>query len=173
MAQVPVLSLVLAAALLAGGCAARDPNRTGLLQPYRIDIPQGNYLTRETVDQVKEGMTREQVRFLLGTPLLRHVFHPDRWDYVFRYQFPDGSSELRKVTVVFRSDQVASVAADPLPAREDLSDPALPGYRPPPVAEKPAPAAENSPSAGEKSPPAAEQSSPVAGKSTPAAEKSP
>ncbi|MBN9462522.1 MAG: outer membrane protein assembly factor BamE [Burkholderiales bacterium] len=180
MAQVPILPLVLAAALLAGGCAARDPNRTGLLQPYRTDIPQGNYLTRETVDQVKEGMTREQVRFLLGTPLLRHVFHPDRWDYVFRYQFPDGSSELRKVTVLFRSDQVASIEADPLPAKEDLSDPALPGYRPPPVAEKPAPAAEKSPPAGEKSPstteaspPAAEQSPPVAEKSPPAAEKSP
>lgn len=166
MAQVPVLSLVLAAALLAGGCAARDPNRTGLLQPYRIDIPQGNYLTRETVDQVKEGMTREQVRFLLGTPLLRHVFHPDRWDYVFRYQFPDGSSELRKVTVLFRNDQVASIAADPLPVREDLSDPALPGYRPPPVAEKPAPAEGIPAPAEEKSPPAEE-------KPPPAAEKSP
>lgn len=142
MAHAPALPLLLAVALLAGGCAARDPNRTGLLQPYRIDIPQGNYLTREAVDQVKEGMTRDQVRFLLGTPLLRHVFHPERWDYVFRYQFPDGSSELRKVTVLFRDDQVTSIQADALPAREDMSDPALPGYRPPPAGEQSPPLAE-------------------------------
>src|SRR5690606_1830411 len=62
---------ILAAASLLAGCSMNDPNRSGLLQPYRIDLPQGNYLTRESVDQVREGMTREQVRFLLGTPLLR------------------------------------------------------------------------------------------------------
>lgn len=121
---------VLAAASLAAGCSINDPNRSGLLQPYRIDLPQGNYLTRETVDRVKEGMTRDQVRFLLGTPLLRDMFHPDRWDYVFRYKFPSGDVEQRKVTVRFRDDRVTSIEADPLPEREDPSDPALPGYRP-------------------------------------------
>lgn len=135
--KVHALPLALAAALLAGGCAAPDPNRTGLLQPYRIDIPQGNYLTRESVDQVREGMTREQVRFLLGTPLLQHVFHANRWDYVFRYQFPNGKAELRTVTIMFSDDRVGSIRSDELPAREDASDPALPGYRPPPTAGKP------------------------------------
>lgn len=120
----------LAAASLLAGCSMNDPNRSGLLQPYRIDLPQGNYLTRESVDKVQEGMTREQVRFLLGTPLLRDLFHPDRWDYVFRYKFPNGDVEQRKVTIRFRDDRVASIETDPLPAREDPSDPALPGYRP-------------------------------------------
>lgn len=128
---------VLAAAALAAGCASRDPNRSGLFEPYRIDLPQGNYLTQENVDKVQEGMTREQVRFVLGTPLLRHVFHPDRWDYVFRYQFANGKAESRKVTIRFRDDRVASIETDPLPAREDASDPALPGYRPSPTAGKP------------------------------------
>ncbi|MGD9942780.1 MAG: outer membrane protein assembly factor BamE [Burkholderiaceae bacterium] len=128
-------ALALAAALAAiaalTACGTRDPNRSGLLQPYRIDLPQGNYLTRTQVDQVKEGMTREQVRFVLGSPLLRHVFQPDRWDYVFRYQFPNGNSELRRVTVRFANDLVSGVEADELPLKEDASDPALPGYRPP------------------------------------------
>ncbi len=127
--RLPLLALLVTATLV-GGCAARDPNRSGLLEPYRTDLPQGNYLTQQTVDQVKEGMTREQVRFVLGTPLLRHIFHPDRWDYVFRYQFPNGNAESRKVTILFRDDRVASIQTDPLPAREDPSDPALPGYRP-------------------------------------------
>ncbi|MCL4183705.1 MAG: outer membrane protein assembly factor BamE [Burkholderiaceae bacterium] len=124
------LPALLAAALLAAGCAQRDPNRSGLLQPYRTDLPQGNYLTQATLEQIKEGMSREQVRFALGTPLLRHVFHPDRWDYVFRYQFPNGRAELRRATILFRDDRVVSIVAESLPAKEDPNDPALPGYRP-------------------------------------------
>lgn len=123
---------VVAAALLAAGCAQRDPNRSGLLQPYRTDLPQGNYLTQQNLAQVREGMTRDQVRFVLGTPLLQHVFHPDRWDYVFRYQFPSGRAELRRATILFRDDRVASIVAEALPEKEDPADPALPGYRPPP-----------------------------------------
>jgi outer membrane protein assembly factor BamE len=126
-----LLSVVLATALVAGGCAQRDPNRSGLFEAFRTDLPQGNYLTQQTLDQVKEGMTREQVRFALGTPLLHHVFHPDRWDYVFRYQFPNGRAELRRATIVFRDDRVAAIQAEALPAKEDPADPALPGYRPP------------------------------------------
>jgi outer membrane protein assembly factor BamE len=125
------LACALAGATLASlGCASRDTSRSGLFEPYRAGLPQGNYLTRERVDQVKEGMSRDQVRFLLGTPLLDHVFHTDRWDYVFSYKHPNGQTELRRVTVRFASDRVASVDADPLPLREDPSDPALPGYRP-------------------------------------------
>lgn len=130
-ALVALRALTLAAALAAlAGCGTRDPNRSGLFEPYRIDLPQGNYLTRQQVEQVKEGMTREQVRFALGSPLLQHVFHPDRWDYVFRYQFPNGNTELRRVTVRFANDRVAAIEADELPLKEDANDPALPGYRP-------------------------------------------
>ena len=118
------------------GCAQRDPNRSGLFEPFRTDLPQGNYLTREMLDQVKPGMTRDQVRFALGTPLLRHIFHPDRWDYVFRYQFPNGRAELRRATIMFSGDRVTAIDATPLPDKEDPNDPALPGYRPPSSADK-------------------------------------
>lgn len=121
---------VLIAGMAVGGCALNDPNRSGLLEPYRIDLPQGNYLTSESVDRIEEGMSREQVRFVLGTPLLRDLFHPDRWDYVFRYRFPNGTVEQRKVTIHFRDERVVAIEADALPQREDASDPALPGYRP-------------------------------------------
>jgi outer membrane protein assembly factor BamE (lipoprotein component of BamABCDE complex) len=58
------------------------------------------------------------------------VFHPDRWDYVFRYQFPNGRAELRRATILFKDDRVVSIDAEALPAKEDPNDPALPGYRP-------------------------------------------
>lgn len=116
--------------LLVGGCSSSDNSRSGLLEPYRVNLPQGNYVTREMLDQVKEGLTRDQVRFALGSPLLTHLFHADRWDYVFRYQHASGKAELRRVVIKFKEDKVAAIESDPLPQRDDLSDPALPGYKP-------------------------------------------
>jgi len=130
------LALALGCALVMAGCAAkRDNQSSGFFSPYRIDLPQGNYLTTEMLDQVKPGMNREQVRQLLGAPLLNPLFRPDRWDYVFRYQYPNGRAELRRVAVIFKDDQIATIRADTLPASETVIDPALPGYRPP-VAER-------------------------------------
>ena len=118
----------LACTMLAG--CARDRSQSGLFAPYRVSIPQGNYLNQQMLDQVQQGMTREQVRLAIGTPLLTDPFHPDRWDYVFRFQYPNGEAELRRVTVRFENDVVSRVDADHLPERDDDRDPALPGYRP-------------------------------------------
>jgi outer membrane protein assembly factor BamE len=124
--------LAIGAALLlsSAGCASSSGSGSGLLKPYRIDIPQGNYLTQEMVDQVKPGMRRQQVRVALGSPLLDQMFRDDRWDYVFRYQHANGRSEMRHVTVFFKDDVVSEIRADELPQHEDPSDPALPGFRP-------------------------------------------
>jgi outer membrane protein assembly factor BamE len=122
---------VLLMLLMAAGCASSDRSRSGFLEPYKFAIPQGNYLNQQMLDQVREGMSREQVRMAIGSPLLTDIFHPHRWDYVFRFQYPNGDAELRKVTIEFRDDRVASIKADPLPARDDPNDPALPGYQPP------------------------------------------
>lgn len=126
------LTIALAAATLValGGCASQRNDRSGLLEPYRTDLPQGNYVTREMLDQVEIGMTREQVRAALGTPLLRQLFRDDRWDYVFRYQHASGRSDQRRVTVLFRNDRVAEIKSDELPLRDDATDPLLPGARP-------------------------------------------
>ncbi|MFN7641739.1 MAG: outer membrane protein assembly factor BamE [Burkholderiales bacterium] len=125
-------SLLLATASLAAataGCASSDRNTSGIFAPYRIDVPQGNYVDQTMLGQVKEGMSREQVRFALGTPLLIDPFRPDRWDYVFRFQHPNGAADLRRATVFFAEGRVAWIEADALPASDEGSDPALPGYR--------------------------------------------
>lgn len=110
-----------------------DRSRFGsIFTPYRPTVQQGNYLTREQLDQLKEGMTRSQVQFLLGQPLLNAGFRDDRWEYVFRMQWADLRADTRRVTVYFDAQQrVARVQADDLPLRDDGRDPAVPGYRPP------------------------------------------
>lgn len=122
------LALVAGMALLAG-CAG-NRNSSGIFSPYRVAIPQGNYINQQMLDEVREGMSPEDVRLRIGTPLLADVFHPNRWDYVFRFQYPNGESELRRVRVFFRNDQVSAITHDKLPARDDPNDPALPGYNP-------------------------------------------
>ncbi len=124
---------LLAIALLAlalAGCTSSDPGRSGILQPYRFDLPQGNYITQDMLDQIRVGMSPEQVRFALGTPLLTNSFRTDRWDYVFRYQHANGRSDVRRVIVFFDDGRVKAIESDSLPPRDDQNDPALPGYRP-------------------------------------------
>lgn len=125
------LVIALAATTLLGACASRDSSRSGIFEPHRFDIPQGNYITGEMLDRVRPGMSPEQVRFALGSPLLVDVFAPQRWNYVFRYLHANGDAELRRVVVVFENGRVAKIDADPLPQVENPGDPALPGYRPP------------------------------------------
>ena len=83
---------MLLAALAAAGCASSDRSRSGFLEPYKFSIPQGNYLNQQMLDQVREGMSREQVRLAIGSPLLTDIFHPHRWDYVFRFQYANGDA---------------------------------------------------------------------------------
>ena len=123
-----LLPTLLALCIVCAGCASGDRTRSGLFEPYRFSIPQGNYLNQQMLDQVRAGMSPEQVRMAIGTPLLTDPFHPDRWDYVFRFQYANGDAELRRVTVHFSNGAVSDIRHDPLPARDDPNDPALPGY---------------------------------------------
>jgi outer membrane protein assembly factor BamE len=85
------------------------------LKPYRIDIQQGNVVTPEQVAQLKPGLTKEQVRFLLGTPLLVDVFHQQRWDYISRYQKgATGEVQTSRVAITFGADnKVEKTEVDP------------------------------------------------------------
>jgi len=125
------VALTLGLVSVLGGCSSNDPSRSGLLQPYRTELPQGNYITRTMVEQIRPGMAREQVRSILGTPLLGHVFHADRWDYTFRFRHASGKAEQRNVSIRFKDGVVSQVIADTLPEREDPTDPALPGFKKP------------------------------------------
>ncbi len=82
------------------------------LTPHRIDIQQGNYFDPEAVAKLKPGMTRSQVRFLLGTPLVADPFHPDRWDYLFILR-PEGKlKQERRLTVWFEGDRLVRAITD-------------------------------------------------------------
>lgn len=99
--------------LLCAGLAACTavPN---YFNAYKIDVQQGNVLTQEMVAQLKPGQSRDQVRFILGTPLITDLFHQQRWDYVYRYHDGQtGSVEQRKFSVFFDKDNLLErVAGD-------------------------------------------------------------
>ncbi len=82
---------------------------------YRLDVRQGNFVTQEMVSQLKVGQTREQVRFVLGTPLLTDPFHDSRWDYVYRYDNGKGDVQQRRLSVYFDNNTLARVAGDVAP----------------------------------------------------------
>lgn len=93
--------------LVATSCAliAACSYKPSFINEYKIDIQQGNVLTQEMVSQLKPGQTRDQVRFLLGTPLVVDIFHQQRWDYVYRYQSGQtGKVESRKLAVFFDAE---------------------------------------------------------------------
>jgi len=83
------------------------------LTPHRIEIQQGNFVTQEMIGQLKPGMTKDQVRFALGTPLLVDMFHANRWDYVFvRQRANSREVEQRSISVFFEGDKLARVEGD-------------------------------------------------------------
>ncbi|MDR2239461.1 MAG: outer membrane protein assembly factor BamE [Zoogloeaceae bacterium] len=97
---------------LAACTSVQMPDVASMVTPYRIDVRQGNYVTQEMVAQLKPGMTREQVRFILGTPLVADIFHSDRWDYIYSFKPGRGETQLRRFTVLFVDNKLAQVAGD-------------------------------------------------------------
>ena len=82
---------------------------------YRQDIQQGNIVTQEEVDQLQPGMSRRQVRFLLGTPMLVDVFHQNRWDYVYTLTEGWGDMEKTRLSLYFEADQLMRIEGDMRP----------------------------------------------------------
>ncbi|WP_034295346.1 outer membrane protein assembly factor BamE [Herbaspirillum sp. RV1423] len=92
----------------------------GFLKPYRIDVQQGNFVSKEMVAQLKPGMTRDQVRFVLGTPLLTDVFHANRWDYEFRLAKGNGELMSSRVSVFFKDNLLEHFeGGDDLPTEQE------------------------------------------------------
>ena len=89
------------------------------ISPYKITVQQGNFVSQEMVSQLKEGMTREQVRFLLGTALLTDMFHEDRWDYPFRLLKPNGELITSRLSVTFKNNTVAHFEGGKLPSEKE------------------------------------------------------
>ena len=85
---------------------------------YKIGIPQGNIITQEMIDQLRPGMTKRQVIFVMGTPLVRDPYHQDRWDYVYNYQPGGGIRGQEKVTIFFVDDGLVRFTGDFTPTSE-------------------------------------------------------
>lgn len=86
------------------------------LTPFKIDIQQGNYVTQDMLAKVKPGMSKAQVRFALGTPLVVDPFHSDRWDYVYEFKKKGRVIEHRRMVVLFSDDKLVRVEGDVAPA---------------------------------------------------------
>ena len=82
---------------------------------YRIDVQQGNYITQDQVQKLKTGMSRNEVRQALGTPLLMDVFHADRWDYYFSHAKGGKAGDRKQFSVHFKDDKVVSFTGEVQP----------------------------------------------------------
>lgn len=91
--------------------------------PYRAEVQQGNWITAEQVARLERGMSREQVRFVLGTPTLQDVFHADRWDYTYYHKPGYGEPEVRRFTVWFEGDLLARWEGDQQPEHQPFQAP--------------------------------------------------
>lgn len=118
-------------ALALGGCAylpampslpslQSGESFLGVITPYRMDIVQGNVVTQELAARVQPGMTRAQVRDLLGSPMLTDPFHADRWDYIFTIKRQGTAPQQRAVVALFKDDKLERLDAKDLPTEREF-----------------------------------------------------
>lgn len=106
-----LLRTLLAGLVFLAACSG-TPEIAGGLAPYRIDVRQGNYVSQEMAARLKPGMSKDQVRFILGTPLVADIFHANRWDYVYRFQPGRGEPQERRLVVFFEDGKLVRVGGD-------------------------------------------------------------
>jgi outer membrane protein assembly factor BamE len=85
---------------------------------YKIDIQQGNVVSQDMIDQLRPGMTRRQVRFIMGNPLITDTFHANRWDYLYSLQPGGGARQQERISLVFDgNDQLVGLSGDFIPGQ--------------------------------------------------------
>lgn len=117
------LIAVAGATLLLGACSSvTERTRSALyaVTPYRVEVVQGNFVSREQVDALKPGQSKQQVRELLGTSLLTDVFHADRWDYVFTIRRQGVEAQQRRLTLFFKGELLDRFQGDEMPSEQDF-----------------------------------------------------
>ena len=117
-----LLAGALAATLSLGACGFTETSRNALtaITPYKVEVVQGNFVSKEQVDQLKPGMSRQQVREILGTSLLTDVFHADRWDYVFTIRRQGVEAQQRRLTLFFNGELLDRFEGDPMPSEQEF-----------------------------------------------------
>lgn len=109
--------------LTLGACGTLDgvsSTVTQVVSPYRPEIVQGNFVSREQVALLKPGMNKLQLRQLLGTPLVTSIFHSDRWDYVFTLNRQGLPPQQRRLTLFFKGDALERFEGDPMPSEQEF-----------------------------------------------------
>ena len=118
------LVLLIGASMAAlAGCGSLDGASSriaGIVKPYKVDVVQGNFVSREQVQALQPGMSRQQVREILGTPLVTSLFHADRWEYVFTLKRPGVDAQTRKLTVFFKGDALERFEGDEMPSESEF-----------------------------------------------------
>ncbi len=136
--RLPVVGPLIVAAALSGCASLQNTDSfLGLITPYRIDIVQGNVVTKEQALLLKPGLSRSQVRDLVGSPMVTDLFHAQRWDYIFTIRRPGTPAQRRSVVVLFEGDLVKEVQAPELPSEREFvaAIGPKPGSAKPPVLE--------------------------------------
>ena len=110
-----LLVLLLASAVLAA-CTMPKMPKFKIPRVHKITVQQGNVITQEMVDQLKPGMTREQVAFIMGEPVVRNIFNQDRWDYIYTIKVPGRFENEQRFTVFFENDALSSLTGDLAPS---------------------------------------------------------
>ena len=119
----PRLAIAVAACTVAAGCGSFDgatQRLAGAITPSRVEVVQGNFISKEQVEALRAGMSRQQVRDLLGTPLLASIFHADRWDYVFTLKRKGVDAQARKFTAFFKGDLLERFEGDVMPTEAEF-----------------------------------------------------
>lgn len=117
--------LIALACVVLASCSSRAmsssaANPVNWITPYRMDVIQGNFVSKEQVEQLQAGMTRDQVKAVLGTPLMASLFHADRWDYVFTLKRQGVEPQSFKYTVFFKGDQLERFGGDAMPSEAEF-----------------------------------------------------
>lgn len=117
------MSLGMCLTIALNGCQSlqSSDNFLGVVTPYRVEVVQGNVITKEQLEFLKPGMPRQQVRDVLGTPLIIDAFHANRWDYVFSIRRQGAAPQDRHVVVLFENDKMKSIdAGGELPSEREF-----------------------------------------------------
>lgn len=117
------LVLTLSLASLLAACSSLGEttrNAMSAVTPYKMEVVQGNFVSREQVQALQPGMSRQQVREILGTPLVTSVFHADRWEYVFTIKRQGVQEQSRKLTVFFEGERLARTEGDEMPSESEF-----------------------------------------------------
>ena len=120
------LALTAVTAVILAACGSFDSashsiaSAASAVTPYKVEVVQGNFVSREQVAALAPGMSRQQVRDILGTPLMTSAFHADRWEYVFTLKRKGVDAQTRKLSVFFAGDRLLRHEGDEMPSEADF-----------------------------------------------------